>query len=464
MRSFCALTLVLGVMLASAPAEARLFAPESFTLANGLQVIVVPNHRAPVVSQMLWYKVGAADEPRGKSGIAHYLEHLMFKGTPSVPAGEFSKIVAREGGRDNAFTAWDYTAYFQTVAADRLNMVMQMEADRMANLALSDEKTRPELQVVLSERQQRTDNDPQGKFREQMDAVTFVHHPYGQPIIGWAQEIAALTTQDAVDFYKAWYVPNNAVLIVSGDVTRDQVMAAASATYGRIPARELPLRRRVVEPPAVAERRIVMRDADVRQPVIQRSYSAPSYRTAAGAGDPYALEVLAEILAGGEVGRLYKDLVIDRKLAAGVDADYEPSSLDRTSFTFALTPQPGVAPEKLEAAFDAVLAKLLTEGVTKQEVADATARLQRSAIFARDSLMAPGYVFGMALTTGQKIEDVEDWPERIGAVTQTRVNKAAHALLDDKDAVTGLLLPKGGGGHDFEASPADLAPAGGAVR
>ncbi|MEX0759764.1 MAG: pitrilysin family protein, partial [Tistlia sp.] len=230
------------------PAGAQVFEPTIFELDNGLQVVVVANSRAPVVTQMIWYKVGSADEPRGKSGIAHFLEHLMFKGTDSRAPGEFSDIVARHGGRENAFTSYDYTGYYQTVARDRLALMMELEADRMANLALTDAVVLPEREVILEERRQRIDNTPASQLQEMARGSLWLHHPYGTPIIGWESEMSALDTQDALDFYESWYAPNNAVLIVAGDVDPEAVRALAEEHYGPIPRKEVPPRRRVEEP------------------------------------------------------------------------------------------------------------------------------------------------------------------------------------------------------------------------
>jgi zinc protease len=448
------------LLLLPRPIAAKVYDPETFTLKNGMQVVVVSNPRAPVVAHMVWYKVGAADEPPGTSGIAHYFEHLMFKGTKKVPPGELSKIVARNGGRDNAFTSWDYTAYFQQVAKDRLEMVMELEADRMKNLQLSEAVVAPELLVVLEERSQRTDNDPAARWAEEVRAALYHNHPYGRPIIGWRHEIERLTLADAKAWHQRWYAPNNAILVVSGDVRADDVRRLAEKTYGRIAARPVPERVRVEEPPANAERRVILRDETVQQPQWQRSWLAPGYRTAAE-GEAYALEVLAEIVGGGATGRLYRSLVVERKLAAAAGAGYGGDALDQASFAIYASPVPGVAPEALEAALEAEIAALLQEGVSAEEVAAAKSRMVAAAIYARDSLMGPAYAFGMALTTGQSVADVEAWPARIEAVTPEAVNAAARRVLA-QFSTTGLLL---GAGEAREArarearTPAAQAPA-----
>ena len=440
-RRLCLSALMALTLAGAGPATAAVFNPESFTLENGLQVVVVPNHRAPVVTHMVWYRVGAADEPPGKSGIAHFLEHLMFKGTETMPPGAFSKEIARLGGNENAFTAQDYTAYFQTVAVEHLEMMMRFEADRMANLVLTDEQVLPERDVILEERRQRTDNDPGAQLGEMLRAVLFLHHPYGTPIIGWEHEMRGLTTEDAVSFYETWYAPNNAILVISGDVTAAEVRPMVERTYGRIPSAAVPERTRLEEPTQTAPRRVVLESAQVQQPSWSRLYLAPSYnRDSEGAA--YALEVLAEILGEGPPGRLYRNLVVENKVATSAGAYYSPDAFDLGTFGFFGSPLPGSELGPVESAIDAAIDRLLKDGVTEAEVASAKQRLQAGAIKARDSLFGPARTLGAVLTTGSSIEDVESWPERIGAVTVEQVNEAARALLTPETSATGLLLPK----------------------
>lgn len=431
----------LAGLTASMPAMARVFDPETFTLKNGMQVVVVNNPRAPVVSHMVWYKVGSADEEPGKSGLAHYLEHLMFKGTAKMKPSEFSRTVARNGGRDNAFTAYDYTAYFENIARDRLELVMGMEADRMVNLRLTDDIVLPERKVIQEERRQRTENEPASRLYEQLYSLLFVHHPYGTPIIGWMHEIEKLTTQDALDFYKRHYAPNNAILVVAGDINAAELKPLAEKTYGKIkPAKDIPARVRVTEPPTEGARRITLSDDQVRQPNWARLWKAPSYN----AGEKQyasALEVLESILSDGATSRLYKSLVVERKVAAGVSLSYNPNALDLGTLSISATPAPGQDVAAVESAVDAELAKLLSGGVTDAEVESAKVRLRRDAIFARDSLQGPAYAFGVALTTGQTVADVEAWPDRIAAVTRQQVEEAARLVLSQGNHVTGILMP-----------------------
>ncbi|MGH6897270.1 MAG: M16 family metallopeptidase [Geminicoccaceae bacterium] len=428
------------VLVVGSPAEAAVFNPETFTLDNGMQVVVVTNRRAPVVSHHVWYKVGSADSPLGKSGLAHFLEHLMFKGTANLAPGEFSQVVARNGGNENAFTGPDYTGYFQTIAKDRLELVMRMEADRMANLVLDDDEVLRERSVVLEERSQRTDNDPGARLAEQLNATQFYHHPYRLPVIGWRHEMETYTREDALDFYRTWYAPNNAVLIVAGDIDAAELRPLAEKYYGAIPARPVPARDRVQEPPQDARREIVLSDPRVQQPYWLRSYLAPSF--SAGASEhAYPLEVLSEILGGTSTSRLYRSLVIEQKLATSAGAYYRGTALDPTTFRVYATPRPGVSLDELEAAVDAELQRLVEEPITRQEVERATQRLVAEATYARDSLSSAVRSFGAALATGRTVADVEAWPERIAAVTADQVNRAADDVFRPERSVTGRLVP-----------------------
>ncbi|MFQ5534040.1 MAG: M16 family metallopeptidase, partial [Sphingomonadales bacterium] len=413
----------------------------------GLLVAVIPEHRAPIVTHMVWYRVGSADEPPGKSGVAHVFEHLMFKGTENVPAGEFSKIIARNGGRDNAFTSYDFTAYYQNVAADRLELVMKLEADRMANLKLTPETFEPELKVVIEERRMRTDNRPSAQLSEQIGAVQYLVHPYRVPIIGWLDELSNLTLDDAIDIYRTHYAPNNAVLVVAGDVTVDRVRALAGKYYGVIPRRATPARNRAVEPRQIAARQVTLRDDKVRQARWTRTYLAPS-SVAGDSRHAAPLQVVAELLGGGATSRLYRALVVDQKIAAAAGAFYGPDSLDKTQFGLYAVPPAGVPDQaaasldRVEAAVDAVVAEFLEGGARPEEVERAKRNLIAAATYARDSIGGMARVYGEALAIGQNVEDVVSWPDRIAAVTIEDVNEAARALFRIEQSVTGRLLPK----------------------
>jgi len=417
-----------------------LYFPETFTLDNGMQVIVVTNRRVPAVTHMVWYRVGAADEPDGKSGIAHFLEHLMFKGTDELEPGEFSEIVARNGGRDNAFTSWDYTAFYQMIARDRLPLVMKMEADRMTNIDLSSEAIETERAVVLEERRQRVDNDPEYRLGEQFNATMYMNHPYGDPVIGWEHEVANLSQADIESFYRHWYAPNNAILIVSGDIDAETLRPLAEKYYGVIPPADVPTRVRPVEPPVSAERHITMRDAKVQQTSLRRGYLAPSYNH----GDReqiYGAEVLAQVLGGDATSRLYRELVVEQKLATTVSLNYRSWAVDYGLFTVWLTPASDQTPQTVEAALDRIIRDVLVKGVTAEEVATAKRRLLAQSAFARDSMAGPAFVIGTAVATGVPVEEVESWRRRIEAVTPEAVNAAANTILDTENVVTGYLLP-----------------------
>ncbi|HEY3917005.1 MAG TPA: pitrilysin family protein [Stellaceae bacterium] len=434
------LLLLLLVFSLAAPAQAKLFDAQEFTLPNGLQVVVIPNHRAPIVTQMVWYKVGAADEITGKSGAAHFLEHLMFRGTKTVGPGDFSRIVAENGGEDNAFTTHDYTAFFQNVAADRLELVMKLEADRMANLIINDAVVTPEREVIIEERRMRIDNSPSALFDEQLDTALYLHHPYRNPTIGWEDEMHKLTTQDEQEFYRRWYAPNNAVVVIAGDVTVDRVKALAQKYFGVIPSRPVPARARVEEPAKIAAATLTMKSPRVTDVEWSRQWLAPSYRK----GETrlaYPLQVLAEVMGGGAASPLYKDLVIDKGLALSASAYYDPNQYDLSTFGFEATLKNGVSVQDFEAALNAIVKNTLDGAITDDEVARAKQRMVADAVYARDSLAGPARIAGAALALGRTLDDVQSWPDRIAAVTTDEVRDAAKAVIRDDIAVTGILMP-----------------------
>jgi len=432
-------------MTAVPPARALNIEVARFTLGNGMQVVVIPDRRAPVVTQMVWYKVGAADEPQGKAGIAHFLEHLMFKGTAQVPAGEFSRIVRRHGGEDNAFTSQDFTAYYQRIAKDRLDLVMGLEADRMRNLQLTDQAVLPEREVIKEERRQRTDNDPANRLGEQLDAALYLAHPYGKPVIGWMSEMSQLNRDDAIAFYHLHYTPSNAVLVVAGDVNPSEVKALADKHFGVLPNSAQPQPRiRVSEPEPVASRRVTLADPRVATPMIQRTYLAPSYRTAQP-GEAEALEVLAEVLGGNSTSRLYRSLVVNQQVAAQAGASYSGENLDSGNFVIYATPVPGGTNEAAESALDTELDRLARQGTTEEEVARARNRLLADTVYSLDSQFRLAYLFGAALTSGRTVDDVLAWDERVRKVTKEDVDRVARAVLQLNRSVTGILIKSPGG-------------------
>ena len=414
---------------------------ESFRLANGLQIVVAPDHRAPVVTHMVWYRNGSGDDPAGKSGIAHFLEHLMFKGTAKWPAGEFSKIVAGYGGQENAFTSYDYTAYFQRVPKEHLRAMMDYEADRMTGLAFDESVVAPERDVVLEERRMRVDADPAAQLGEEFSSALYAHHPYGTPIIGWEHEIEELSRDDAFAYYQRFYTPENAILVVAGDVEPQQVLRLAQETYGVIPAHgEAPQRKRPAEPEPRAARRVALSDPRVQQPSLRRAWLAPTY-VSTQRDEAFALELAAEILGGGTTSRLYRKLCVEQELAAGAGAYFMGSMVDRSAFQLSVSPRPGVEMTSLEAGLDAALAAFIAEGPTELELARARTRLVAETVFARDSQSSLARIFGSALAVGETVEDVLLWPQRIEAVTREQVTEAVRRHLKPDRSVTGLLLP-----------------------
>ena len=415
--------------------------PATFTLPNGMQVVVIPDHRTAVVTQMIWYKVGSADETPGKSGLAHFLEHLMFKGTATHPAGEFSQTVLRIGGNENAFTSTDYTGYFQRVPRDQLPRMMEFEADRMTGLVLRDENVLPERDVVLEEYNMRVANNPDARLSEQIMAALYLNHPYGRPVIGWRQEIEKLSREDALAFYKRFYAPNNATLVIAGDVDVNEIRPLAERTFGQVaPQPAIAARRmRPQEPVPAAPRTVTLSDPRVENPAVRRYYLAPSATTAA-AGESPALDVLAQLMGGGSNSYLYRALVIDRPLAVSAGASYQGTALDDTQFTISVSPKPGVEFAAVEQAIDAVIAEVAQNAVRAEDLERVKTQLVAEAIYAQDNQASLARWYGAALTTGLSVDDVRSWPDRIRAVTAEQVRAAAQKWLDKNRSVTGYLI------------------------
>ena len=429
---------IMGAVLATGPALADTVS--TFTLDNGMDVVVIEDHRAPVVVHMVWYRIGAADETPGHSGIAHFLEHLMFQGTKTVAPGDLSKIVSAQGGSDNAFTTADYTAYFQRVAADRLDLMMTLEADRMRNLNLTENDVATERQVILDERNERTDSDPAALMGEQMAAAQYLNHPYGIPIIGWRHEIETLSRQDALDFYRANYAPNNATLVVAGDVKPGEVLAMAKAHYGPVPRSDL-IRPRVrpTEPPQLAERRLTLADERVAQPYVIRTYLA-SERNPGDQRQAAALKLLAELLGGNPTTSvLARALQFDTQKAVHTAAFYEGVSLDQDTFGLVVVPVPGQSLQDTETAMDGVLDKFLKDGVNPEDFARIKAKVRADEIYGRDDVQGLARQYGAALASGLSVGDVQDWPDVLQAVSAEDVMAAAKSVLNRKNAVTGWL-------------------------
>ncbi|UXN61061.1 M16 family metallopeptidase [Phyllobacterium zundukense] len=441
----------------------------SFHLDNGLEVVVIPDHRAPVVTHMMWYHVGSADEEPGKSGIAHFFEHLMFKATKTYPAGEFSRKVAEIGGQENAFTSYDYTAFYQQVAPSALEMVMTYEADRMENLILNDDVVKTERDVVLEERRSRTDSNPSALLAEEVNATLYQNHPYRIPVIGWLHEMQQLNLKDALAFYAKYYTPNNATLVVSGDVDLATVKALAEKTYGRVPRRAEPGKReRPQEPEQNTKRTVSLADPRVSQPSFQKMWLAPSY-TSAKPGEAEALDLLSEILGGSNRSRIYQSLVITDGTAASAGAYYQGGSLDAGSFGVYGSPRGTATLTEVEAGIDAQIARIIKDGVTEDELEKARNRFLKSVIFARDSQAGMARIYGSTLSTGQTIQDIQEWSDRIRAVKVQDIQSVAQRYLVDSRSVTSYLMPEDGKpDQKSDNEPAEAqqpeAPAEGAVQ
>ena len=412
----------------------------TFTLDNGLNVVVIEDHRAPVVVQMIWYRVGAADEPPGHSGIAHFLEHLLFKGTEKIAPNAFSGIVEAQGGDDNAFTSWDYTAYFQRIAADRLDLVMEMEADRMRNLRLTEEDVATERQVILEERAQRTDTSPGALLSEQMRAAQFMNGPYGVPVIGWRHEMEALSRDDALSYYTRFYAPNNATLVIAGDVLPEDVKALAEKHYGPLaPSDGITPRIRPQEPPQLAERRITLADERVSEPYVFRTYLAPE-RDPGNQKEAAALTVLAELLGGsGQTSVLARALQFDRQVAVYSSAFYDGTSIDDATFGLIVVPAPDVSLETIEADMDRVIDDFLKTGPDPAALDRIRTQVRAADIYARDDVNALARRYGEGLSVGLTIADIESWDDALSAVTEADIMAAAEKVFDRRNAVTGWL-------------------------
>jgi len=412
-------------------------------LANGLEVLVLPSNRAPIVTQLVYYKVGSADEEPGKSGLAHFLEHLMFKGTRTVAPTELSRTVARSGGRDNAFTTSDYTGFYQTVAPAQIELMMRFEADRMANLVITEKELLPERDVVLEERRLRTDNSPTNLLAEQISLALWGREGYGNPTAGWPEEVRQLGVADAEAFYRRWYAPNNAVLIIAGDVRPAGMFALAEKYFGVNPRRDVPPRVRPDHPAADLPRDVERRDPRVRQAECGQDWVAPSYRMGE-TRHAYALQALGHIMGGGQVSRLWQRLVMDRKIALSASADYDPQALGLTSFGFWLSPAPGHSIAEMESALAQEIDRLLQDGVTAQELSRAVNRVMAATVYWRDGHAGLARLYGSTICTGGTVADVEQWAERIAAVTREQILEAARAVLTTRQTVRSRLLPQDG--------------------
>lgn len=439
------LTMGLTLGLAAAPFTAHAAGEVTeFMLDNGMQVVVIEDHRSPAVTHMVWYRAGSADEQQGQSGIAHFLEHLMFKATDDLESREFSRIVEENGGSDNAFTSWDYTAYHQRIASDRLGLMMMMEADRMRDLVLDEGEVATERQVILEERAQRTDTSPGGLFNEQLSAATFLNHPYGRPIIGWRHEMEELSLQNARDWYELHYHPNNAILVVAGDATPEEVRALAEEHYGPIPSNPAigtgESRQRPSEPPHTAARHLTFEDPRVANPYVSINFLAPE-RNAGDQEEAAALTILAEILAGsGFTSVLPREMQLEDERSLFVGAYYGGTSLDTTTFSLINMPLPGTPLEQAEADVLAEVQEFLEEGIDPAQFDRIRFQIEASRIYEEDDAAGLARSYGAALASGLTVADVQAWPDILAATTIEDVMDAARAVFAQEATTTGYLM------------------------
>lgn len=425
-------------LLLSAAAQAEVF---ERTLANGLKVVVKEDHRAPVVVQQIWYKTGSMDERTGVTGIAHVLEHMMFKGTAAVPAGEFSRRIAAAGGRENAFTSYDYTAYFQQLHKSKLPLAMKLESDRMRNLKLSPEEFAREVKVVMEERRLRTDDEAHALLQEKMMAAIYQQHPYQHPVIGWMNDLESLTVGDAKAWYDRWYGPNNATLVVAGDVKADEVFALAQRYYGATPKRAMQPRRNYEEPAQLGIRRLVVK-APAELPHLVMSFRAPTVGSPESDWKPYAMEILAGVLDGNESARLNKHLVREQQVASAVGAGYDSVSRGPGLFTLEATPSEGKTVIDVEIALRKEIELLVKEGVSEEELQRVKAQVTAAEVYKRDSLFYQAMQIGQMESIGLGHRAIPVMLERLQAVTAEQVRQVAGEFLRDDNLTVAVLDPQ----------------------
>jgi len=411
------------------------------TLANGMRVVVREDHRAPTAVQMVWYRVGSIDEHDGVTGVAHVTEHMMFKGTPRVGPGEFNRRVASVGGRDNAFTSTDYTAYFQQVPASQLKAVMVLEADRMRHLTLEPIGYSKEIQVIMEERRMRTDDQSSARVHEAMNAVAWQAHPYRRPVIGWMSDLEQMTVADVRDWYRRWYVPNNATLVVVGDVNHQQVFGWAKQTYGAIPARALPARKQYEEPVQTGQRQLEVK-APADLPLLVMGWKAPRLNDPRKDMDPYALEMLAQILDGHDAARLPTALVREQQVAVSIDTSYDSTNRGPSMFMVQASPRPGHTVEQLEQSIRGALAEVANKGVTDQELARARSQLRASEVYKKDSVMGQAMEIGMLETLGYGWQSSPLMLEKLNQVTAADVQRVAQSYFKDDQLTIARLVPQ----------------------
>ncbi len=438
LRRLGAVVVAGGLVAASGPAYAKI---TERVLDNGLKVIIKEDHRAPTAIQMIWYKAGSMDEVNGRTGVAHVLEHLMFKGTPTVPDGEFSRRVAAAGGRENAFTNRDYTAYFQQIPPEALPEMIEMEADRMENLRLSQDPFDKEVAVVMEERRSRIEDNPYGQVTEQFMAQAYTASPYRSPVIGWMNDLQNLTREDALQWYAQWYAPNNAVLIIAGDVQPDQVMADIERTYGKIPRRELAGRRPQQEPEQRGIRRAVVK-APAQSPFLIMGFKTPRLESLDEPGEAFALEMLAAVLGSGDTGRLVREVVRGKRLANDADAGYSLLGRGPSMFTLSGTPLDGGSLSDLEAVLREQVARIARDGVDELELRRIKSQYVAGRIFGRDSLYGQVMEIGLLETIGFSHDAIDNMVEQIRKVDSNAVRAVAGKYFGDDQLTVVTLDPQ----------------------
>lgn len=433
--------LLLSAMLVPGlPAQAKLFNGEEFYLDNGMQVIVVPNHRVPIIKHMVWYKSGSADEPAGKGGVAHLLEHLMFRGTHKIPGNRFNEIMDKNGAESNAFTSLDMTAYHQTLDISRLELAMFLEADRMQNLDFSDNDFETERKIVFQERKQRVDNNPAAYFGEALRRNLWQEHPYSRPVTGTDEEILSLTKQDVIDFYKKHYVPNNAILILSGDIDVYTAKKLAEKYYGSLPCGAEPARKPMPEIEPSIRQKLEMSRPQINGMTVVKSYAAPSFNVKPEYR--YALSVLASYMGDGDTSKLYKKLVLRDKKALGVSVSYDGAADSYGTFSISAIPQNGVSSDELIAAVDKAWAEALSE-LTEDEASRVKQKQLAGLVYLRDNPNDAAYITGSMAVVGIPLAEIEKQADNINAVSAADMSKAAAELENNSPQIIGVLKPEG---------------------
>jgi zinc protease len=438
------LVLIVAMLVAVVPSPGQTATTSQIVeseLPNGMRLIVKRDARAPVVVCMMWYKVGSIDEVSGVTGVAHVLEHMMFKGTKAVPAGEFSRVISEAGGRDNAFTARDYTGYFQTLHKSQLPLALKLEADRMVNLVLSREEFEKEIRVVMEERRWRTDDRPRSLTFEQLTATALKAHPYRNPIIGWMDDLESMRVEDARAFYERWYAPNNATLVVVGDVTPEEVFELARQHFGPIERKSLPERRITDEPPQLGPQQLTIK-APAELPYVLMAYRAPKLRDPEKEWEPYALEMLAGVLDGNEAARLNRVLVRTERIASSADASYDGIGRGPGMFYLSATPVQGKTAQEAEQALRREIQRLAREGVTEEELQRVKSQVVASHVFERDSMFFQARQIGAITMADLPHRLIDLYVEKLKTVTGEQVQEVARKYLVEDGLTVAYLDPQ----------------------